>query len=357
MKKNQRGFSLVEVMLAVGFLGGAGLIMMNIQKNSSQVQTKMDVDQDIEGITSQIGQLLSRKQNCQQTLSGKELNDPIKGLISVITSNSGDPIFKIGGSGPNTILGRAKLKIKSMVLESKDANGNYVDNEFNARVKVTFSYEQGKLKSGQLEKEVHRYFSTPVRRDSSQKVIACRTAGDELEREAWSNACKAYGANAEIDSVSGEWKCSSAVKDRFPKCFLSQETSCPATGYSQSEDVVIALKVTGRRSCWMELSPTYNSLCGAFYAGWRGPDVDRTWNWPGNCECSGTNCECNVMSKGIDLHDTPCKASDYPSCPYYRDTPPFGFVFQGISCQWNLQKKCVDSPGTMNVTFKYCCRN
>ncbi|MDD4976930.1 MAG: type II secretion system protein, partial [Bacteriovorax sp.] len=57
-KKDNRGFSLVELIIVFGLLGGVGLAIMNLTKQSTKSSTKYQFDSEIMLITNEINAIL-----------------------------------------------------------------------------------------------------------------------------------------------------------------------------------------------------------------------------------------------------------------------------------------------------------
>lgn len=74
----QLGFSLVELMMIVGILGGLSLVVMNITKQTTKSSAKYDFNSDKTQITNEINGILSNQNKCKSAtgLLGKNpLND------------------------------------------------------------------------------------------------------------------------------------------------------------------------------------------------------------------------------------------------------------------------------------------
>jgi len=73
MLKN-KGFSLVEIMIAIGILGGVSLAIMQIAKTSSQLQSNSQAGFDELELFTSIRMILNNTKYCRVSLAG---NDPI----------------------------------------------------------------------------------------------------------------------------------------------------------------------------------------------------------------------------------------------------------------------------------------
>ena len=76
---NQRGFSMVEVMVAMGLLGVLGYGLMKFTETSGLQQQKMTFNQGLNSFTNSIQTELAKKENCSASLmnlaSGAHINE------------------------------------------------------------------------------------------------------------------------------------------------------------------------------------------------------------------------------------------------------------------------------------------
>lgn len=112
MKKNNRGFSLVELMIVVGMLGGLGLGVMNITKQSNKSSTKFQFDSDVTLTTNEINGILSNPAKCLTTLGSTATPTNIVGKYYTSTVPPGDQGY-----------GNSRLKVASYTLTGTAPNG------------------------------------------------------------------------------------------------------------------------------------------------------------------------------------------------------------------------------------------
>ncbi len=68
--KNESGFSLAEVMVAAGLIGGLSLALMQITKNQSTLQRKSEIGMEVTTVVNSINQSLLRSEGCVNTIGG-----------------------------------------------------------------------------------------------------------------------------------------------------------------------------------------------------------------------------------------------------------------------------------------------
>ena len=110
---HSRGFTLVELMVVAGLLGGLALVMMNISKQSTKSSTKLQFDTDISITTSEINGILSDPAICLATFGS-----------SVSPTNINAKYFTIAsGSAPTGGYGNSGLQITSYTLTGTSPDG------------------------------------------------------------------------------------------------------------------------------------------------------------------------------------------------------------------------------------------
>jgi len=92
MTKNNRGFSLVEMMVVIGLLGGISLLVMNLTKQSTQSSTKYQFDSEIMLITNEINGILSDPDKCLTTFTNAtQAASPAKPVLNATPANVLNP--------------------------------------------------------------------------------------------------------------------------------------------------------------------------------------------------------------------------------------------------------------------------
>lgn len=112
MIKNS-GFSLVEVMVAIGMLAGLGLVVMNLTKQSSKATVKTQFDTDVTLTTNEINAILSDPAKCKTVFGTTATPSNINGKYFI----SSDP------SAPAKGYGNAGLSIVSYELATNANDG------------------------------------------------------------------------------------------------------------------------------------------------------------------------------------------------------------------------------------------
>jgi prepilin-type N-terminal cleavage/methylation domain-containing protein len=132
--KSENGFSLVEIMVALGLVGGIAMIVMNLGKQGSDIQRTSMVNQDeIESL--KIGPSREPMTFKKEEVDGTDKDEGFEtALYQVAADNSVAMILSSDPDSPTSRFGR--IKIKSIKLLMNNGTGfNYPQN--------TLHYDEG----------------------------------------------------------------------------------------------------------------------------------------------------------------------------------------------------------------------
>ncbi|NOT78565.1 MAG: tail fiber domain-containing protein [Bacteriovoracaceae bacterium] len=124
MKKNNRGFSLVELMMILGALGGVSLLVMNLSKQTIKSSAKLQFDTDVTLTTNEINGILSDPAKCLATLQTTATPASINNGKYYITSSASAPAQGYGNSGlmitSYTLTGTAPDGVLTILYQNKN---------------------------------------------------------------------------------------------------------------------------------------------------------------------------------------------------------------------------------------------
>ncbi len=173
IRLGHRGFSLLEVTIAGGLMGGLALLGASVTKNMFQEKTTSETKMEELEIRRQITTLLSDKAACSNTFTGLSIG----GNLSSIKSSAGTVMFESGKS-----YGNGSLQIESMT--TSDSGQTFADGT--RSVKLTINLKKLKTITRQIKNPViplrvkAASASAPISycfADSEQIVItACQAA-------------------------------------------------------------------------------------------------------------------------------------------------------------------------------------
>ena len=105
--KKYCGFSLVEIMVALGLLGGLTVFMLNITQQSAKTSAKTQLDFDVTLTNNEINAILSNPAKCLGTFASTANPTNISGKFYIMSTAQGSAGY-----------GNSKVKIKSYSLGS-----------------------------------------------------------------------------------------------------------------------------------------------------------------------------------------------------------------------------------------------
>lgn len=171
--KKESGFSLVEIMVTIGLIGGITLVVAELSKQGTKVTTKFEYDTELNLITNEINELLSDPLNCTPALKPSTLTP--KGLVTSINGK-----FAAG----NFYGSNSSVKINSYDL--------FIPNDATAPLSG-----QGPLKVNFLNKEILKGKGSGSR-NIVTKIIQINYQLDPVTKEL--KSCKS------VSAVSDIWK-------------------------------------------------------------------------------------------------------------------------------------------------------
>ena len=118
MKKQQSGIGLIEILIAVGLLGGLVLMVSTLNQNSNKVTTGLEVNSDMLQTIQEIQQVLAKIENCNATFLGRNAShspNVIQVLRKSIPSGFAD-VYPTITHSPQVSYGSKNLKIVSYSL-------------------------------------------------------------------------------------------------------------------------------------------------------------------------------------------------------------------------------------------------
>jgi type II secretory pathway pseudopilin PulG len=83
------GFSLPEILVAVGLMGGVSLVMMKVMQGQSEQEYMIKAKAEITNTISLIQTTLSKPENCAKLIGGKTKNTALDNLILDVHDNNG----------------------------------------------------------------------------------------------------------------------------------------------------------------------------------------------------------------------------------------------------------------------------
>jgi hypothetical protein len=201
---NQRGIGMVQVLVAVGMLGALSLAVMQMTKNSSEAQRKMNFNFAVNTFSNSIQTELNKKDTCTVSLKGKKKGDTIHSIHQGIV----DPLSK--ELIPDRMIAGIRrvedaphgLYIDSMILEKDESQRDILRVVFRAgrvslkaineptsvdtptRANHQLLTQEAKLLGGS---QIRRDFLINASKDAEEKIIECyssqSTETEEIQKK------------------------------------------------------------------------------------------------------------------------------------------------------------------------------
>lgn len=182
MKFSNRGFTLVEVLIASGMLGGLALYLMNVSQKQIVVEKRAETSFEINTISGSISQSLLNKESCSSTLGiGNVITDGT--ALNVIRNRSGNVMFDKNVLYSNNQLKINDIKVSELVTSSIPSGNKYGE----AKVEITFE-KVSKILDG--NKTIIKKFPIQIELGPTNQLISCFSGTDNAILTAKMEACK-----------------------------------------------------------------------------------------------------------------------------------------------------------------------
>lgn len=211
-----KGFSLVQVMVAAGILGGLSLVVLQLAQNQNQVMTQSETKSEELELMNQVRIVLSRRQACQQTFQGLSPDDDIAELINV----TGEPVFSTG-----SVYGNRSIKITRMFLENQTVPSDGGSGEVILKIMIE------RLKKNVGVSNITKETMLQVATNSDNEIVSCYDGEEfgesELSHEGYQEMPSGlYIQWGRLEGVSLNQAYHSVT---FPKAFSNEVLNVQAT--------------------------------------------------------------------------------------------------------------------------------
>lgn len=183
MLKNEKGFSLVQTMVAIGFTGVLAMILMKNQESTSMMKSKNESDIIVSQAASIIQKALSDRATCSLSLKDKETGAEITEIVKAQASASDyNDFLPTGGKVvERDVVMPGGVAVKKMTLIN-DAGNDYLA--------VDFDLDPLKRKKMSGSKEISKRFQLMVTRTGT-KISNCQSETANLIQTSSIESCKA----------------------------------------------------------------------------------------------------------------------------------------------------------------------
>ena len=197
MKLNQIGMSLVESMVGLAIAGGIGLVLMRQQETAGKIQTKANINQEVNSIASVVQTSLANRAVCTLSLLGKGVNDVVPALVD----GKINPLFPAAGQAEyivDTVNNHLSIdqelngiKVQSMKIVEKTDPVTSIKKDF---LSVIFDVDPKGIKKkigGKTIGKLYLLQGTKV----AGKYVSCHSEQSNILNSAVDQACKSLNGN------------------------------------------------------------------------------------------------------------------------------------------------------------------
>jgi prepilin-type N-terminal cleavage/methylation domain-containing protein len=163
--KNKNGFSLLEIVVAMGLMSLGLVFLMRMQTNQAKNAATTKSNIELESLISDIRGIMTKGGYCEKTLKNLVLTN--EGVLNLadIRNPKGEIRYSVGKKyGDNTILLKS-MRVKN--FSSHEAGG------LDGVATLEITLEKPKMTLGQ--KEVVRSIDISIYRDSDFKILGCES--------------------------------------------------------------------------------------------------------------------------------------------------------------------------------------
>lgn len=176
-----KGFSLIEVIIALGVMSAGAFFMMKMNEDNQKALNNMAMTQGITVKVAEISKRLTQQKVCENNFGGLNIGDTLTNL----NDSEGHAFMTVGDTyGQNA----SQFRISSISLESGSSTS----------FKLILTFE--KLGSFIGLKNVRRELSIPATVEGSGEIEACRTSDEAVVAASVEQACHGMGAIFDSDT-------------------------------------------------------------------------------------------------------------------------------------------------------------
>jgi hypothetical protein len=276
MKLNQIGMSLVEAMVGLAIASGIGLVLMRQQDTATKIQTKANINQEVNSVSSVVQTALANRAVCTLSLKGKGKNDFVPALVD----GKINPLFPATGQAEYVV-----DTLNNHVFENQEVNGikvvslqiveqtnpvTLVKKDF---LKVLFDVDPKKIKKKIGGQTVAKLYLLQGTKDGAGKYLYCHSEQTNILNSAIQTACTSMGAT--WSTATTPPKC---LLTNLPNCIISNEACRGVFAINRGVWNMKIYSFNGR-TCTMHYQKD-SFVCSRSF--------DRT------CGCSTPGCTCNT---------------------------------------------------------------
>lgn len=153
-----RGFSLIQVMVAAGILGGLSLVVLQLAQNQNQIMSHSEAKSEELELVNQARIVLSRREACLESFQGLSPDEEVVDLLNA----NGEPVFSVG-----SVYGNRSLRINEMFLENQTVPSGGGSGE------VLLNIVMERLKKDTGASDITKEIMLQVATNSDDEIVSC----------------------------------------------------------------------------------------------------------------------------------------------------------------------------------------
>lgn len=196
ISKNNSGFTLIEIMIAIGLMGALSMWMMDIFKQQTKNEKTTATNMDIDSIGQEIRNIVADGNSCEKTFKGLAPNKAaaVTEIKKSLSDGSIQSRFKVN----DTKIGNSSVLISGYDLKTDEV---YLipAGQKNGETTLLINFDRGKMISGSK----HKFFKIPLALtlDEAGNILNCHALASTSNL---ASLCNAMGRG--VDSLNK--KCS-----------------------------------------------------------------------------------------------------------------------------------------------------
>lgn len=175
--KNNKGFSLVQVMVAAGLMGGIALGVMQLSKQMQTTTVMGETSLEESQLFNHISTILIDANSCEETFKGLAFGDSVESIKRVKSDGNSVEVYTAG-----EIYGNRALELTDMILSGKEGEEHLT--LVLKRIKSAYSGPK------EIKKKVHLKLNF-----KDGKVISCFSELSNVTETSINKSCTAMGAD------------------------------------------------------------------------------------------------------------------------------------------------------------------
>ena len=314
--KSIKGFSLAEVMVAAGLIGGLSLALLQMTKTQGEVQKRSEVSFEITSMSSAIAQNLLNSDACTATfVAGTVVADGL--IIPDIKNRRGDILYNTG-----TVYGNNQLQINQITLTNLVLGVGAGPNQYGeVNLDITFEKLSRLIKGNKI---ITKSFPVKLEVDGAGGLVKCYSATENAIATAKDQSCSSIGGvfnpatdncNLSSHNVASPLSNSDAVSTQSLNDYVIGVLD-PKYVNTSGDIMTGKLQVNAPIESDTEIS--LNGNCRTTFAQQSCPtgQVVRSVNTDGSVVCGNVTCpDSNTFYVGVNASGNPiCKGFPTNTC-------------------------------------------